>query len=44
MSVAKVTLPVLDAGQYGVKATFVDELNAKITNLITDSKIINLKE
>ncbi len=28
----------------GVKATFVDELNAKITNLITDSKIINLKE
>lgn len=28
----------------GVKTTFVDELNEKITNLITDSKLINLKE
>ena len=28
----------------GVKTTFIDELNEKITNLITDSKLVNLKE
>lgn len=28
----------------GVKSTFVDKLNDKITGLITDSKLVNLKE
>ena len=36
--------PVYEKQISGVKTTFISELNEKITNLIADSKILNLKE